>query len=68
MKASTLFAFLAGAAVGSIVALLLTPENEAGKKIRQLLKEYGIELNEEELKEFINSIRNQKDTAGKNHI
>jgi gas vesicle protein len=68
MKASTFFAFLAGAAVGGVITLLLTPENEAGNKIRQLLKEYGIELNEEELKKFINSLRTQKDTAKENPI
>ena len=58
MKASTFLAFLSGAALGAVIALLAAPEkgSDTRKKIRLKLKEHGIDLSKEELSELISSI------------
>ena len=55
MKASTFLAFIGGAALGALIALLLAPEDgvKTRKKIKRKLKEYGIRLSKEDLNEFI---------------
>ena len=59
MKASTFLAFVGGAALGAIIALLFAPEEgeKTREKIKSKLKEYGIDLNKEELNELFNRIR-----------
>ena len=62
MKASTLFAFLGGAALGAVIALLAAPDkgSDTRKKLRRKLKEYGIDLNKEELNELIDRFKRKK--------
>ena len=62
MKASTFFAFLGGAALGAIIALLAAPDkgSDTRKKLRRKLKEYGIDLNKEELNELIDRFKRKK--------
>ena len=62
MKASTFFAFLGGAALGAIIALLVAPDkgSDTRKKLRRKLKEYGIDLNKEELNELIDRFKRKK--------
>ncbi len=59
MKASTFFAFVGGAALGAMTALLFAPEEGAKtrKKLKNKLKEHGIDLSKEELNELINRLR-----------
>ena len=62
MKASTFFTFLGGAALGAIIALLAAPDkgSDTRKKLRRKLKEYGIDLNKEELNELIDRFKRKK--------
>ena len=62
MKASTFFTFLGGAALGAMIALLAAPEkgSDTRKKLRRKLKEYGVDLNKEELNELIDRLRRKK--------
>ena len=65
MKASTFFAFLGGAALGAMAALLLAPEKGVNtrKELKRKLKEYGVKLDREELTELINRLRRKKQTG-----
>jgi len=62
MKASTFFTFLGGAALGAMIALLAAPDkgSDTRKKLRRKLKEYGIDLNKEELNELIDRFKRKK--------
>jgi gas vesicle protein len=66
MKSSTFFAFLGGAVLGATVALLLAPDKGSNtrREIRRRLKNIGIHLSKDELKEVINRFKKQeKETA-----
>ncbi len=67
MKGSTFFAFMAGAALGASVALLLAPENgpTTRKKLKKKLKEHGISLNKDEISELISSILHKQVNTAK---
>lgn len=62
MKASTLFTFLGGAALGAATALLLAPDDGVStrKKIKRKLRKYGIDLSKDELNELIEKFRNKR--------
>ena len=64
MKASSLFTFLGGAALGALVALLIAPDSGSNtrKKLRHKLKEHGIDLNKEEFNELIDRLKGKKHT------
>lgn len=57
-------AFLGGAVVGGIVALLLAPESGADmrKKVTDFLEKKGIKLSKEDLDAFIHEINPKKET------
>jgi len=59
MKTSHLFAFLGGAAIGAVIALLLAPDSGKATraKIDAKLKEKGIHLSSEKLDQFINELK-----------
>ncbi len=59
MKASSLFTFIGGAALGAMIALLLAPEEgvKTRKKLKRKLKEYGIDLSKDELNELIGKLK-----------
>ncbi len=56
-----ILAFIGGAAVGAIVALLLAPEKgeDTRARISNYLKEKGINLKGDELDELVNKIENE---------
>ena len=62
MKTSNLFTFLAGAAVGAVVALLFAPDSgeNTRKEIRAKLKKHGIDLSKAELNELISRFKSKK--------
>lgn len=59
MKASHICAFIGGATVGAILALLLAPDSgrNTRTKIDQKLRERGIVLDSERLDEFIEKMK-----------
>ncbi|MDR2037516.1 MAG: YtxH domain-containing protein [Bacteroidales bacterium] len=59
MKATSIFAFLGGAALGAATALLLAPDSglKTRKKLKKRLKDYGIDLNKEELTNLIHNLK-----------
>lgn len=61
MKTSHVFAFLGGALLGGMIALLLAPDkgSETRRKINEKLKEKGINLSREELDTFIEKLKKQ---------
>ncbi len=62
MKASTFFAFIGGAALGAMTGLLLAPDSgsKTRKKLKNKLKEHGVDLSTDELNELINRLRHKK--------
>lgn len=56
-----LLAFLGGAAVGAVAALLTAPEKgvESRARIKLLLKKYGVIAPDDELEEMVDEIRAQ---------
>ena len=62
MKASTIFSFLGGAAIGALVALLIAPDkgSDTRKKLRHKLKEHGINLSKEEFNELFDRLKRKK--------
>ena len=62
MKVSNLITFVAGAAVGAAVALLFAPDSGVNtrKKIRQKMKDHGIDLSKAELNELIARLKGKK--------
>lgn len=61
MKASNFLAFLGGALMGGIIALLFAPEKGeiTRQKIKEKLEEKGIHLSAEELDKFIEKLKEE---------